>query len=452
MKPFKNILILVLVIVLLGGGLYAVMHFEPKQDEVITPELPQTVTVFKVDKASISAITVVNPEETYTLVNSGGNWFVKGEEAVKLSSSRVESFLYECANITGQNLITENAENLSQFGLSEPERTVELTLSGGEQRKILIGNAAFENSVSYLMVEGETKVYTKSTSGCEALTGALEKLMDTAIYSVDANDLSGITIERAGGETVVLDRKRVTPEGEEAAYQWMMLSPLHKEANTYRLENELFVNLLSQTAVRVIPVPEAGKDYGFQNPQAQYTIKLLDKKTAYTVTVGKEEGTNTFIRLAGNHSVFLVATEKLDFLNMGYLDLVDKLIHLENIKEVNKITVSGLGKEHVMEIKDGEEHYTIDGKTIKAELFKKAYQSVIGLVLDDFVKDQNSGGAVVLTVTYEKNDGSKNVVTCNSYDDRNYLVKVNGAGNLLIRKKQVDTMFATIADTLNQSN
>ncbi len=450
MKPFKNILILILVIALLIGGLFSVMNFEPKQEEVITPELPQTVTIFKIEKASIAAVTVVNPEESYTLVDSGGNWVVKGEERVTLSSSRVESFLYECANITGQDLITENAENLSQYGLSEPERTVELTLKNGEKRKILIGNAAFENSVSYLMVEGETKVYTKSTSGCETLTDALEKLMDTSIYTVDANDLSGITIERAGGETVVLDRKRMTAENEEAAYQWRMLSPLQKEANTYRLENELFTNLLSQTAVRVIPVPEAGKDYGFNNPRARYTLKLLDQKTAYTVTVGREEGTNTYIRLSGNHSVFLVATEKLDFLNMGYLDLVDKLIHLENIKEVNKVTISGLGKEHVMELNDAENRYTIDGKTIKDEAFKKAYQTVIGLVLDDFAKQTNASGAVALTITYDKNDGTKTVVTCNNYDDRNYLVKVNGVGNLLIRKKQIDTMFTTISDALNQ--
>ena len=59
----------------------------------------------------------------------------------------------------------------------------------------------------------------------------------------------------------------------------------------------------------------------------------------------------------------------------------------------------------------------------------------IGLCLDDFTT--SGGGETVFTITYKKLDGSQSVVKCLTYDDRNYLVKVNGEGNLLIRKKQI---------------
>lgn len=443
MKPFKNILILLIVILLLFGGLYAVIRFEPATDETETPALPSTVSIFKTEKNQIQSVTVTNPEETYTLVKNGEEWSVSGEPAVKLSASRVESFLYECANVTGKELVTDNAENLAQYGLAQPERMVEISLENGTTTRILIGHATFEHSVSYLMVEGEHNVYTKSTSGCNTLTGNLEELMDTEIYAMDAADIGGITIERDGGETIVLDRVLMTQEGEEPAYQWTMLAPIQKEANTYRIEGELLTNLLKQTAVQVIPVPEGHKDYGFSKPTAKYTITSLDKKQIYTVTVGKEEGTNTYIRLADNHSVFLVATDKLDFLQLGYIDLIDKLIHVENIKEVSGVTLRGLGKTYRVEISEAEKKYSVNGKIFEETAFRKIYQSMIGLTLDDFSKNGN-GGEIAFTITYDKNDGSQSVVSCMNFDERNYLVKVNGQGNLLIRKKQIDNMVETI--------
>ncbi len=72
MKPtYRNIAIIILVILLLGGGLYAVAKIEPKQEEVIDPGIP--VTVYQTD----------------------------------------------------QELVNENAQDLSPYGLDKSTRTVE---------------------------------------------------------------------------------------------------------------------------------------------------------------------------------------------------------------------------------------------------------------------------------------------------------------------------------------
>ena len=92
--------------------------------------------------------------------------------------------------------------------------------------------------------------------------------------------------------------------------------------------------------------------------------------------------------------------------------------------------------------------YTINGKNIEEAKFKKAYQSVLSLVLTDFVQEQTSG-TTAFTVCYQKKDGTETVVSCNEYDDRNYLVLVNGKGNFLIRKKQVDNMIQALESTLS---
>ena len=91
----------------------------------------------------------------------------------------------------------------------------------------------------------------------------------------------------------------------------------------------------------------------------------------------------------------------------------------------------------------------INGKTVEESKFRLAYQAVLNLNLDDFAT--RSGGSVDFTITYHKNDGSTTIVRCLNYDDRNYLVTVNGSGNLLIRKKQIDNMITSVENIYSQS-
>ncbi len=448
-KTYRNIAIIVLVVLLLGGGLYAVSKIEPKQDGTVTPALPETISVYQTEKDNIVSLTITNPEETYTLAKRNETWIVTKDPSVVLHAPSVESLLYECANIVCQELVNENAQDLSPYGLDKPERTVEIKLQDGKVVKVLVGAVTFENSVSYLMVEGETKIYTKSTSGCNTLTGSLSALMDKTIYNMDAAEIGFVKLERTGGETIILDRVKMSQEGEEDAFEWTMRAPLNKKANTYRIENELLTNLLSQKAIDVIPIPESDKDYGFNSPRAVYTITSLDRSKNYTVTIGSEEDAKTYLRLSGNKSVYLVATENLDFLNLSYFDLIDKLVHLENIKDVAEVHLTGLNKSYTLVVPATEGGaYKVNNKEIPKDKFTKVYQAVIGLVLDDFAT--TGGGETAFTITYKKRDGSQTVVKCLSYDDRNYLVKVNGEGNLLIRKRQIDNMIATIENALGQ--
>ena len=444
MKPVRNIIILVLVIALLGGGMYFISQYEPKQEETVLPELPETVTMFKTEKSNITAVTVTLPEETYTVSLENGAWLVNNDPDILISQSRVETLLYECANIVAKELLEENAQNLVQYGLDNPNRTVQITLADGSKTTVLLGHNSIENTLTYLMLEGETKVYTKSTSGCENLAGPLSNLLSSDIYSIAGENIKSIAINRQNAESIELVLENVSPEGEEPTYEWQMTKPIQKTANSYNITERLLTNILTQTAVVSIAVPEAGKDYGLNQPKATYTLSTIDGVT-HTVQVGNVEGANTYIRLTGNNMIYQVATEKLDFLSLGYHELVDKLVHLENILDVEKVTLDGLGKSHVMEISGSGDNatYKIDGKKIEESNFKKAYQAVLALSLDDFITQPYSGAAE-FTICYYKNDGSQSVISCVPYDERNYLVLVNGEGNLLVRKKQIDNMLSTV--------
>jgi len=452
LKPIRNIVILVAVIAVLIGGFYFITVYEPQPDETPAPSVAPTVNMFKVEKDSILSVTVHNEEESYSVDRSGESWLVNHNPAIKINQSRLETFLYECASITARELLAENVQDFSQYGLSSPARSVDIEMKDGTMHTILVGNLSVDGSVRYIMVAGETKVYTKSASGCDSLTASLQKLLETDIYSMEAEEVGSIHIQKTGAEEILLVYAEVGKnDAGEALYEWQMKAPLIKTANSYTISEELLTNIVSQTAQKVIPAGTASATaYGFDSPRARYTLTSVDGTESYSVTVGRQEGSSTYIQLVGDEAVYQVETAKLDFLEPGYLDFVDKLIHIENIDDVKRIVISGSGRDYTLTI-DGQGDaagFKINDKKIEGDSFRKAYQAVIGLTLDGFMTEPFASNATDYTITYERTDGTRVVVSCIPYNDRNYLVQVDGEGNLLMRKKQMDAMFAMLDKTI----
>jgi len=445
MKPIRTILILLVVIALLAGGFYWVTVYEPEPEK---PDISgiQTVNMFKVEKDSIASVQIQSLTETYTVSRSGEGWVVNDNPGIKASNSRIETLVYECASVTARELLDEHAENLLQYGLDAPTRRAKITLKDGTVHTILIGDTTLDGSLCYLMVEGETKVYTKSASGCDSLTCSLSRLLETEIYFMEPQDVAYISIKKTGAEEILLERVEVSVNNAgEPLYEWQMKKPLIKTGNAYNIEDLLLENIAEQTAITVIAAGEQKGSYGLDTPRAEYTVKNADGSKSYTVTVGELYEDNTYIRLAGDSAIYQVSSGTLDFLKPGYRDLVDKLIHIENIQNVSSIDISGKGKNYTMNIKGTS--FSINDKKIDEKVFRKTYQAVIGLTMDDYTNDPVTS-APVYTITYNRNDGQQVEVSCREYDDRNYYVQVNGEGNLLIRKKQIDNMVLVIEQTL----
>ncbi|MBR5236190.1 MAG: DUF4340 domain-containing protein [Clostridia bacterium] len=453
MKPIRNILIISGIIAVLAGGFYFVQKLEPV-DKTQTPQISvSTVSVYKTDMTSITDVTVTLPDESFTISKNlnDNTWRVENNPQVKINQSRVETFLYECAIISAKELVAENVNDIAQYGLDAPQKTVLIKQQNGETVKVLIGNSVLEGTDRYLMLEGDTRVYLKSALGCESLVCSLSDLMDKTIYSMNADEVGGIILNRTGANSIHLNCiKTAEDEAGEPVYEWYMEKPLQKMASSYSVDDKLLPNIVSQTAEKIIPVPEKNFDYGFGRPRASYSLWSLDNTKRYNVLVGKEEGKNTYIKLVGDDTIYLVATETLDFISLGYLDLADKLIHLENIKDVSEIYINGLGHFYHLSIsnKDGITAYSINDKPVSESKFKNAYKFVIGLTLDDFIMGSGAGKTAV-TIRYIKHDGTETKVECLDYNDRNYLIKVNGKGNFLSRKKQVENMFNELDETIS---
>ena len=174
-----------------------------------------------------------NPE--YVLILSGDHevHLVKTDDAWTESSlpdetikeSTVNTLLNEIANITTTETVVEAPEDLSQYGLEEPFRTITAVLSDGTQVVIYAGNKSDLLSEYYINVEGDDNVYLVSSNivtdfdkDPEDFIDETENKTETAdsadeMASTDAIEETAAvqTLESADGETESADA-----EGENA--------------------------------------------------------------------------------------------------------------------------------------------------------------------------------------------------------------------------------------------
>lgn len=458
MKPMKTTVIILAIIAVLGVGFWALLKMEPKGEEEALPSYSSTPTIsmFKTEKEKIESIEVTAEGENYSLSKQNEKWVVNHDASVKISQSKADTLAYECSSVTVKQVAAENVSDFSPFGLSEPKSKIVIHLNDGQTVTILIGDKTADGSLGYLMLEGESTVYAKSVSGLESLAPKLEKLRDATLYSVDEEKISAVTIGRRGANRISLTRELVSPKTEEneAVYQWKMQEPLQKEANEYNLNEKVLNNILSLSFDSVADNNAQNlSQYGLSDPYAAYTI--ADDTTAYgilvgdEVTNGAESSVSRYVKTADSNVVYCVESSKLSFLEVGYLQLVDKLIYLENIDDVSGVTIRGAQTfEMTIEGSGDSAGYKINAVPVSEKTFKSAYQAVLGLTLDDFAENAQTKGNADCSILYHKKDGSESRVEFYSHDERNYLVKVNGEGNLLCRKKQISTMLDKLAQSI----
>ena len=125
-----------------------------------------------------------------------------------------------------------------------------------------------------------------------------------------------------------------------------------------------------------------------------------------------------------------------------------KFIKLQNIEEVNSVTVTGRGTQYEMTISgEGDNQtYAINGKSVEESPFKAAYQDIIGIMLNGICTVQPTGEPEY-TVVYHKKDGTDVTIAFTSVADRSYAATLDGVTEFTVLKKDVTAMFDLLERT-----
>ena len=172
-KQQAQMLILFCILVLCVGG-YLVAGTLPEEEEITVTSKSYTVT--NVNEDEIVEMTYLYEGQIIELVKENDIWKSKEDAALNLNQSVIENMVGYAAKITTDTVI-EEPEALADYGLSNPANTICLTLSDNSIMQVLVGDYLDITNENYILLAGDSKVYTISSYIINSFNKSIEDLI-----------------------------------------------------------------------------------------------------------------------------------------------------------------------------------------------------------------------------------------------------------------------------------
>ena len=445
MKLYRNIIITVIVIAALASALFFVTRYQPQKVDN-TPMIEETeegmFQIYKTDSNRITALCIKNADEEYRLSLQGEQWILNEDASIKLSQTNVKALVNMYASISVKKIVSDTLESAESFGITNPTGYVELHFRDGSTKRLIVGNKTLDGNDYYITLSDDSKIYLKNAYGTESLIPQSLSLRDLSLIAVDPSDLDAIrsfSMSVQGKLDVKIEN--LSEDG------WKMTLPVYAEPKGQIFVNDIINQFESFRATHVIEDHAKNLNiYGLRNPYAKFSITTNEQE--YEVYIGNETDSYRFLKLKNSDTVYTVAKTNLQFLELGYMDLMSSLIHVEYLDEISKVEIVSGQTKYEMKIvgEENSRQYYINEKLFKKEAFSKVYQLVIGICLDSIDLSNVPKIEAISYIKYTKKDGDVSLVEFLPINGRQYRVIVNGQGNSIINKKNLDDVIKNMGN------
>ncbi|MEO1430416.1 MAG: DUF4340 domain-containing protein [Cyanobacteria bacterium J06633_8] len=159
MKLQRTTLFLVLLAILLGGFVYF-YEFQWKSQQAEVKKKKQQLFSFKED--DVKSLKITTPSETITLERAAESdktkWLMKSPGKVAANDGTVAYLLNLLETEKSERTLNSPASQLEEFGLKQPQATIDITLNNQKTHKLVVGNKpSFNNRLVYAQKNLATK-------------------------------------------------------------------------------------------------------------------------------------------------------------------------------------------------------------------------------------------------------------------------------------------------------
>jgi hypothetical protein len=292
----SKLLIAVLVLVGLGGAVFATLRSRNAEAPVAAP----SATLPKLKKEDITAIEIAKPDKTtIALARQGEGWVVTAPVQAKADDSAVESVVEKLSELEVSSVAASRKENHKLLQV-DAEKGIRVKAKG-QGDKVLADLWIGESKTGGTMVrpEGKDDVLAVKGSIRYAFDKEVKLFRDRVITDLDTATLTAMSIESAKGKF----------KFEKPADKWQQV----KGEKPIERFGEAKVSSLASSAakLRAADFAEPGESehaMGFDAPSATVVLTAKDGKQT-TLQLGREHGNGReyYLRAVGNPVVYRVS-------------------------------------------------------------------------------------------------------------------------------------------------
>ena len=148
-----------------------------------------------------------------------------------------------------------------------------------------------------------------------------------------------------------------------------------------------------------------------------------------------------YICVDADASIYEISASSAPFASVSVIDICDRQIYLTKQANLKSVVISGTSDYTIDFSNDA--YVTVNGRKKDSETdMRNIFSSVCGLLADDI--STAPMGDTVLTISYNKKDGTSTVVEFSEADDRYYYASKDGAPLYKILKSKIESVFKTL--------
>ena len=444
MKLYRNAIILIVIVALLVGVYFAIDRLKPKGDlPGNTSDDIIRLTEYTTDQ--IESVKLENPDGTFVIVKEDTEWVLSAPTDLKYDSSILSSIVINAASIVADKLIEENAQDLGKYGLDNVI-TVTINAKDNKDTVLEIGDKTPTGSGYYVKLSGKSDVYTISSYTGNSLVTSRNGMRSKQMFDFTYEDIRSLSLDRKGENVFAA-------QTDSAGKEWSMVAPIKGTTNSTALTPMLDALVNSTFSSFVEDSPTDLAQYGLASPSYVFEFTTASHGS-FRLSMGTEKvkGSEIYAQLGGSDEVFTMDISNFGFLDKPLKEIVGVFAYIVNIDQVEKIDLTMGGKTTNMTLdvyKDAEgktdndkDKFTVNGIDASGkneeddQPFRKFYQALIGISLDEIDVDGEPTGEAEITIEYTLKDGTMKVEYVSKDDNYYYVVRNGEYAGILVRKNK----------------
>ncbi len=374
MMKMRQLLVATIVLAALGATLYWSNHRKPASDAAAASPSATNAKVIGLRQDDISKLEVKKKDGDDVVLDrvSPLNWKISSPKALVADQSSVSTILYNLAPMDGATLIDEKAADLKQFGLAEPQARISATEKDGKTQTILFGDETPTGDAAYVMVSGESKVYSVPKNTKTNMDKGLNDLRDKRLMPVDFDKLTAMEIN--GGK---LHLTFGSDDG-----KWTVRSPADLRGDTSKMET-IIEKLRTATMDPSAPAAEVKKAASlFASGSPIATVKATDAGGTQELQIRKAGG-GYYAKTSAMDGVYKVPNELGDAVDKDAEDFREKIVFDFGAEDPDKVEFHD-GSKGTFLTRSGEDWWS-DGKKMDAVTVQEFLRSIRTLTATKFV-------------------------------------------------------------------
>ena len=424
------------------------------------------------EKANIQSVEVHNTHGTYTFYrDASDNFVIKGAETASYDKELLSSLVVSSGYTLSMTRVSENCENMSEYGLSKADNPsyYTLTTTQGVEHTVYIGKPIPTGAGFYCSYEDRPAVYVLDATLASTLLADVRDLM-TAILTYPVTTTAYYTITnfdmtKNGEDFLHVDYltdaervqtastsiwKMVYPEGgytpSSTNYDAMLQSFTNFTGNRvleYNVlgtmdEEELTDEQAALFAQYDLAAPETTISFDYTDPNAGYTIT----NAVWFSSMTEEGQYYVYSWLFDVISVIDAAT--YPWLSYDIIDFIDRPVYQLNINNVAKIEIWGgeIGEEQMKSdfrlVGDAQELVVTEdltGTVVDTQNFRQLYKTMLSIEIEDYTEDASTDESkCIASMRITTEAGVVTEYKFYAYATRRCFMTINGEGEFYVNR------------------